>query len=91
MVEKIFQPWFHVTQARAWPYGHDQGFYKEGIRGGWLGGFLPNGGIPIAGLFIIDNPTKMDENWGYPYLGKPPYHDQQSPVGALRHWILAGL
>ena len=22
--------------------------------------------------FIVDNPTKMDDNWGYPYLRKPP-------------------
>jgi hypothetical protein len=23
-----------------------------------------NGDIPIAGWFIMENPTKMDENWG---------------------------
>ena len=28
---------------------------------------LPNG------WFMMENPTKMDENWGYPHLWKPPY------------------
>ena len=27
---------------------------------------------PIAGWFLWENPTKMDENWGYPYFRKPP-------------------
>ena len=22
---------------------------------------------------MMENPTKMDENWGYPYFRKPPY------------------
>ena len=34
--------------------------------------FPEMGGTPIAGWFIRTNPTKMDENWGYPYdSGKP--------------------
>ena len=29
-----------------------------------------NWDTPIAGWFILENPTKMDENWGYPYFRK---------------------
>ena len=29
-------------------------------------------GYPIAGWFVVENPIKMDD-WGYPYLRKPPY------------------
>ena len=25
------------------------------------------------GWFTRENPTKMDDNWGYPYFRKPPY------------------
>ena len=28
-----------------------------------------NGGTPIAGWFIVENPIKMDDDWGYLYLG----------------------
>ena len=40
------------------------------------GGFLSHGGIPIAGWsvwFRTEKPTKLDEDWGYPYFRKPPY------------------
>ena len=23
-------------------------------------------------LYLMENPTRMDENWGYPYFGKAP-------------------
>ena len=36
-----------------------------------MGGSI-NGGTPIAGWFIRENPTKMDYDWGYPYFRKPP-------------------
>ena len=30
--------------------------------------------MEVAGWFIINgNPAKMDDDWGYPYLRKPPY------------------
>ena len=32
-----------------------------------------NGGTPIAGLVIMENPIKMDDDWGYPYFRKPSY------------------
>ena len=27
-----------------------------------------NGGTPIAGWFIRENPVKVDDDWGYPYF-----------------------
>ena len=36
-------------------------------------GVSTNGGTPIAGWFIRENPIKMDEDWGYPHFRKPPY------------------
>ena len=31
---------------------------------------------PIAGWFMKEKPTSMDENWGYPHFRKPPYGDR---------------
>ena len=42
------------------------GFGTSALNGGFHGGF------PIAGWFILENPTKMDENWGFTHFGKPP-------------------
>ena len=30
-------------------------------------------GVSINGGFLIEHPIKMDDDWGYPYLRKPPY------------------
>ena len=30
-------------------------------------------GVPQNRLFIMENPAKMDENWGYPYFRKLLY------------------
>ena len=40
-----------------------------------FGGFHSLGGTPIAGWFISwKTPNKMDDDWGYPHFGKPPFH-----------------
>ena len=33
---------------------------------------LPEMGVPQNGWFIMENPTKMDDNQGYPHFRKPP-------------------
>ena len=39
------------------------------------GGFQLAMGVPPARwmVFVRENPTKMDDDWGYPYFRKPPY------------------
>ena len=31
-----------------------------------------NGGSPIAGWFLRENPIKMDDDWGYPHFRGNP-------------------
>ena len=42
-----------------------------------MGGFqLGKWGTQIAGWFFLrENPIEMDDDWGYPYFGKPPNLD----------------
>ena len=35
-------------------------------------------GVPPNGWFIRDNPTKMDDDWGYPYFRTPPNVDESA-------------
>ena len=39
---------------------------------------------------IHENPMKMDENWGYPYFGKPPQRSQCVPNKKLAKVVLPG-
>ena len=36
------------------------GFHGHGATSNWL-------------VYFIENPTKVDDDWGYPYLRNPPY------------------
>ena len=50
------------------------------VNNGIIQGILQNGGAPNSWMvFIRENlvkhpKSKMDENWGYPYVRKPPYN-----------------
>ena len=49
---------------------------------GQNGGVSIDVGIPIDGLSVMENPTKMDGNWGYSHFRKPPdgkCFDAQNP------------
>ena len=51
------------------PLLRGMGCEPVGNPSGWhltKGGVLSHGGIPIAGWFIMDNPMKMGDSWGYP-------------------------
>ena len=41
----------------------------------FLGGVPLNGGSPIAGWFIMENPAKKMMIWGCPHVRKAPYED----------------
>ena len=36
------------------------------------GGLLKWGYLNSWMVYLLENPTKMDENWRYPYFRKPP-------------------
>ena len=43
---------------------------------GSISGFPKSWGYPHSWMvYFMDNPTKMDDDWGYPYFRKPPYRD----------------
>ena len=58
----------------------------------------PNIGVSMNGytpkwMVIMESPIEMDENWGYPYFRKPPYHSCNftclSAIGAnFSHWFM---
>ena len=45
------------------------------------GAFLKWGDPQFAGWFMRENPIEMDDDWGYPYFRKPPYHSRSF------HWL----
>ena len=46
------------------------GFHKWGVPNSWL-------------VFVRENPTKMDDDWGYPYFRKPPISQDQHLQGNI--------
>ena len=56
-----------VSELRLWfpMYGKHGGFHK------WV--------TPIAGWFIMENPSYKWMIWGYPYFRKPPHAPKQPP------------
>ena len=63
---------------------------NQAIRSGPKGVSI-NGGTPIAGWFIRENPRKLDDDWGYPHLRKAPDWTLQASTGAMaRSWRVLG-
>ena len=44
--------------------------------------------VPQNGWFTLENPTKMDENWGYPYFRKPSNPIVNLVGGDWNIWII---
>ena len=59
------------------PIGHPTGqntfFIEEETVHCTFGGFQLVMGVPPNGWFIMGNPMKMDDDWGYPYFRKLPF------------------
>ena len=46
-------------------------------------------GVPKNGGFIRENPTKMDDDWGYPYDSGNPHMGVELGPGRLQNELLA--
>ena len=49
---------------------------KKGIWG------FPEMGVPLYRWMVhfMENPTKMDDDWGYAYFRKPPFKQQETGI-----------
>ena len=60
------------SRSRGWR-GSPEGADSSHVQSQDLG-LSRNRGTP-QWLVRMENPTQMDDNWGYPYCGKPPFGD----------------